>query len=601
MSKLMKLLMVLPFVIFVHNLQAQISECELGADQDIVCDTLVPAVILTSPLTSVNTGDQVCVDVSVSDFQYLVSFTYMIGFDPSVLQLNSINELMLLPQILSFNTDEADQGKIGVLWFNAIGGGICVENNSSVYELCFDVIGDIGDNTDVFISDGTIGGVNFILEYGISTDNENGICTNDSLLSTPLSINIGQNLSINFESTITTSDFIDFDGGTATVIDNPQANGINTSTKVAQIVREGGQIWGGSKINLAANLDFSTMNLVSMKVFTSAPVGTTVKIKLEGAGETERDVVTTVSDEWEELTWDFTGAPSDFNSIVFMFDFGNVGDGSETSTFLFDDISQSFGGIQIDFPVDFESTEINYTVTDFGGNVSSLVEDPTNTANKVIQTIKTDQAATWAGTTIGTPAGFATDIPLTLSNSKMTVRVWSPDAGTTIRLKVEDSDDPTHTCETETNTTLSGEWEELEFDFVNEAPGTQSLSVGLGMGWTYNKASIFFNFDAKGETAGEKTYYFDDVEFGGLALGTSIPEIEDLKVFPNPSYDEWVLDSKKEAITTVNLFDIHGRLIISVSPDRHTVKIDASKIAAGVYLAKVSTQSSTSSVRLIKE
>jgi len=153
-------------------------------------------------------------------------------------------------------------------------------------------------------------------------------------------------------------------------------------------------------------------------------------------------------------------------------------------------------------------------MSDFGGNLSSLATDPTDPNNTVIQAIKTNGAATWAGTTIGTPAGFATDIPLTLSDSKMTVRVWSPEAGTPIRLKVEDSDDPTHTCETETNTTVSG-WETLEFDFINQAPGTELLSIGLSMA-----------------TAGEKTYYFDDVKFGALPVGITTPEIEGLEISP---------------------------------------------------------------------
>jgi len=166
------------------------------------------------------------------------------------------------------------------------------------------------------------------------------------------------------------------------------------------------------------------------------------------------------------------------------------------------------GGVQIDLPVDFEGSTVNYTMTDFGGNASSLVTDPDDTGNMAIEIIKADGAEFWAGTTIGTPAGFATNIPLSLDNSIMAVRVWSSQAGTPIRLKVEDSNDPTHTCETETNTTVSG-WQVLEFDFENQAPGTELLSVGLGHGWTYNMASIFFNFGTEG--AGE-TYYFDDVQ-----------------------------------------------------------------------------------------
>jgi hypothetical protein len=183
-----------------------------------------------------------------------------------------------------------------------------------------------------------------------------------------------------------------------------------------------------------------------------------------------------------------------------------------------DDGSCEYGSglSQIDLPVTFEDSTINYTMSDFGANVSTLVTDPFDATNTVMQVVKTVEAATWAGTTIGTPDGFSTDIPFSLTDSKMTVRVWSPEAGTPIRLKVEDSNDNTHTCETETNTTVSGEWEVLEFDFLEQATGTELLSIGLGFGWTYNMASIFFNFGTEGSAAGETTYYFDDVFFGGL-------------------------------------------------------------------------------------
>jgi len=121
----------------------------------------------------------------------------------------------------------------------------------------------------------------------------------------------------------------------ASVISNPQSNGINESENVAQIVIDGGQIWSGSKIGLENNLDFSSANSISMKVYTTAPAGTVVKFKLENAtGSAERDVSTTTSNEWETLTWDFTGTPTEFNFVVFMFDFGNVGNGSESSTFF---------------------------------------------------------------------------------------------------------------------------------------------------------------------------------------------------------------------------------------------------------------------------
>ena len=416
-----------------------------------------------------------------------------------------------------------------------------------------------------------------------------------------LSIGFAQTLPIDFENSITTSDFIDFDGGEAMVIANPQPNGINTSSTVAQIIRTGGEVWAGSKIDLADNLDFSTNNIISMKVFTSAPIGTTVKFKLEGENITERDVQTTVTNEWEILQWDFTGHPARSNSIVFMFDFGNIGDGSSNSTFYFDDIEQLFGGEQIDLPADFEGTSTNYTMSDFGGNISELVTDPTNSNNTVIKVIKPVEAATWAGTTIGTPAGFATDIPLTLSDSKMTVRVWSPEAGTPIRLKVEDSNDPTHTCETETNTTLAGEWETLEFDFTNQAPGTELLSIGVSRGWRFNMASIFFNFDTDGTAAGEKTYYFDDVNFGNLVSVTKTDAFEKLEIFPNPTNSKWTFSLQKTPINVIEIFDLQGNQILKSFPRSRTKIVDATNLAQGIYISKITTELGVRSWKLIRQ
>ena len=91
---------------------------------------------------------------------------------------------------------------------------------------------------------------------------------------------IGQNLPVNFENgLVSTSTFIDFDGGTATVLTNPNPSGINSSNKVAKIVRNGGATWSGSKIILSSNLDFSMKNIIRMKVYTTAPVGTIIKFK----------------------------------------------------------------------------------------------------------------------------------------------------------------------------------------------------------------------------------------------------------------------------------------------------------------------------------
>lgn len=413
---------------------------------------------------------------------------------------------------------------------------------------------------------------------------------------------IAQSLPFDFEAAPTTSDFVDFDGGTATVVTNPSPSTGNNSANVARMVRNGGQVWGGSKVLLSGPLDFSLNSTLEMKVYTSAPVGTVVKVKLEDSNGAfaEADQTTTLSNQWETLQWDFTGIPAQFDQVVFMFDFGNLGDGSALSTFYFDDVMQIYSGAQIDWPVNFEGSSVNYTMSDFGGNQSQMSMDPEDFSNHVIEVLKPVGAATWAGTTIGTPAGFATDLPLTMTESFMTVRVWSPDAGTPIRLKVEDSDDPTHTCETETNTTVSKQWETLLFDFTNQAPGTELLSVGLSMGWTYNMASIFFNFGTDGTTAGPATYFFDDVAFGSAPMSAPESARIETAVYPNPSVNQWTVESV-QIMDRLTVMNAQGQIVLEVEPNQKKTTILNGSLNPGVYFLKIQSGGNQSHQRIIKK
>jgi hypothetical protein len=168
----------------------------------------------------------------------------------------------------------------------------------------------------------------------------------------------------------------------------------------------------------------------------------------------------------------------------------------------------------------------------FGGaEQSSIVTDPTNASNKVAKVIKSATAELWAGTTVTAAAGlgFATRIPFTASNTKMSVRVWSPNAGIPVRLKAEDHTDGTRSVETEATVTLASGWQTLEFNFANQSAGTSALILT----YNYDKVSIFFNFGTTGAVAGEKTYYFDDVQFvtgggGGPLTQMNLPVSFDL-------------------------------------------------------------------------
>ena len=298
------------------------------------------------------------------------------------------------------------------------------------------------------------------------------------------------------------------------VVANPDVSGINTSANVAEWVRGVGQ-WAHVYTELDGRIDFSTGTTFQLKVYS--PIACEVLFKLEDKTNAGTFVEVmgnvTIPNQWQLLTYDFSGAGSGiYDKVVVFFDFATTVD----NTFYFDDVEgPEYGGgtpgDPVTLPVTFDDDQINYGLTDFGGNVSEIIVDPNNADNNIVQTIKTEAAETWAGTTVGGTVGFPTPIPFAEGLTTMSVAIWSPTAGTPMRLKVEDSGDPTISVETETLSTLAEEWEIVIFDFSNEAPGTATINLA----YNYNKASIFFNFGTTGAQAGEQTYFWDDMEFVG--------------------------------------------------------------------------------------
>ncbi len=316
---------------------------------------------------------------------------------------------------------------------------------------------------------------------------------------------------ITFESATINYAFTNFGGATATKIPNPQMNGINTSANVGRMVKNAPEVWAGALLTVGGNIDFSANKVFRMKVF-SPRVGAKVLLKVEnltnGGIFFEKEVTSTVANSWEDMAFDFRAinTGNSYSKVVLIFDLGTVGNGSANFTWLFDDIrltNQMPVGF-LTLPVTFDLANVNYEVTDFGGNVSVPATDPTNGANNVKMTTKTGGAQTWAGSTIG--AGFTSPIAFTATRTQMSIRVYSPAAGIRVRLKVEDRTNNTRTIETEAMTQAANTWETLVFDFATPSIGTASMNLA----WTYDMASVFFDFGNNGTGS---VFYWDDVTF----------------------------------------------------------------------------------------
>ena len=337
-----------------------------------------------------------------------------------------------------------------------------------------------------------------------------------------------------------------------------------------------------------------------MQILSPYP-GLLVKFKIEGdQGDfpsepaTERDAYTTSSNQWETLSWDFSGEASNtYRKLVLMFDFGNIGDGSLDSTFYFDNIFQSdpSGGlVQMDLPVTFDDPSVYYVLTDFGGNGPSTILETVD--GNYARVEKNPGAESWAGLTIGSGAGFLNQIPVSNTDTKIYADIYvsgTDQIGIPIRLKIENSNDPTQSVETDSFTTLSGEWETMEFDFSNHVDGTQELNTNF----FFNKASIFFNFGNPGNQ--NTIFYFDNVFFGSpLSIQENV--LLSNLIYPIPSSGNIFLNSDIEFDAII--FNSIGEQVFKRKVKKD---MDISKLEKGVYFLHLFDGANNSIHKIIKD
>ena len=307
-------------------------------------------------------------------------------------------------------------------------------------------------------------------------------------------------LPITFQSTTVNYTWTNFDGGTATVVNNPSATGINTSTKVGKMVKNAGQVWGGSFITLSSPIDFSN-KIFRMKVW-SPRVGAKVLLKVEnsanGAQNYEKEVTTTVANAWDDLVFDYTGinTGNSYNRVVLIFELGTMGDGSPNFTFYFDDI-RLVNTIPLTLPLTFEFP-ITYPWGNFDGGNVTVMNNPApggiNTSAKVVRMIK-NAGQPWGGSflTLSGPIDFSV-----LRTFKM--KVWSPRIGAKVLLKVENSANGAQNFEKEVLTTVANAWQELTFDYS-----------AINVAQTYDRVVIIFELGTMGDGSPNFTFYFDDI------------------------------------------------------------------------------------------
>lgn len=122
--------------------------------------------------------------------------------------------------------------------------------------------------------------------------------------------------------------------------------------------------------------------------------------------------------------------------------------------------------------------------------------------------------------------------------------------------------------------------------------GAATFPSGTGTQGGANIPSVAGTYDVAFErTTGNYTF---------TTLATKSFSASNFKVYPNPTTNNWNFTAVKGNIQTVQIVDMLGKTILSVTPATANVTVDASALNAGVYFAKVTTATATETVKVVR-
>ena len=351
-----------------------------------------------------------------------------------------------------------------------------------------------------------------------------------SELITPVAITDPLFLPIDFESEKLEYDFFNFGPDMAngvSVVANPDPNEINSSAMVGAYTKPAGsEVWAGTFIVLDEPIDFSSERYISVDVW-SPIAGAEVIFKVENSADgnifSESKVVTTVSNQWETLTFDLNNIdPAQvYDKAVLFFNFGVSGTGE---TYYFDNIMTTTLE-PLGLPITFDSSAITYSPATFNGTSFEVVANPVqsgvNTSASMVGAI-TNAGNNWEGLSFSLeePVDFSSD------NKTVTMKFWS-DVPLPVLLKFEGGVNGERQNEVVANHSGSG-WEELSFNFSTDAvksyiDGSQGVGEAFVPTGQYATMTIFV--DGPGNSAG--TFYIDDIRKGGTSYISLFSDVAD--------------------------------------------------------------------------
>lgn len=265
------------------------------------------------------------------------------------------------------------------------------------------------------------------------------------------------------------------------------------------------------------------------------------------------------------------------------------------NTYLFDDFA---GGTfstgpspMYVLPVDF-SDEFNHAMTGDSGAGASIITDPDDGTNKVLQIVGNGSAWDNAQVTFPNPLDLSDD-----NNNTMRFRMRSTTADVSeVNKHIVKFENPTSGGDVQVVfSTVGQNWTDVKADF----PGGLSSygKIVIMVDWGNNTA------DPDQSSADQtETYLVDDI----MAPGATVLSIDDFKVnklqvYPNPTQSSWNISTQSQKIEAIEVFDVLGKKVWSVSPNTTETQIDGTNLKSGLYFAQIKTPNNIESIKLVKK
>lgn len=388
------------------------------------------------------------------------------------------------------------------------------------------------------------------------------------------------------------------------------------SDDVGQTVNDvAGEPWQGAYITVDTNfMDLTTTKTVSIDIYNND--GNTIYLlgQVEGpqnmAPSPSTSLMTHSGSGWETITFDFatpangTVANGEYGQFTIYTSVnsagGFVGDSSDPMvdavdvTLLLDDLSAVAGALvtpppPVDFPLDFESLTSS-EVSGFDGCTATVeaVGSPQDTGNASSQLLKLvrNGGQVWAGVSIDVD----TDVDFS-TNRYVTFELWTnAPTSTPIVFKTEQVGTPTNTTGDQTvNSASQNAWHTLVYDL-------NAFSALMNQ----NRLVIIPNLGTTGD--GSLEYFIDNMQnVNVLSDGSSVSLENKISVFPNPSSDGTWRVLTSVPITNIALYDILGKQVLDIEPLTNSATIDGTQLKSGIYMARISTENGTKTMKLVRQ